>query len=140
MEEKKNIFDYIRQLFTIYGVMVLMFIVFNLIIGDEAKSVSTLFALGSQGLLSATLLQLLLMALIITVAQNIFLTDILIKNLALIVRNILFFATIMIAITAFVIIFGWFPIDNAAAWAGFIISFAVCTGVSALLMRIEENA
>ena len=140
MEEKKNIFDYIRQLFTIYGVMVLMFIVFNLIIGDEAKSVSTLFALGSQGLLSATLLQLLLMALIITVAQNIFLTDILIRNLALIVRNILFFATIMIAITAFVIIFGWFPIDNSAAWVGFIVSFAVCTGVSALLMRLEENA
>ena len=140
MEEKKNIFDYIRQLFAIYGVMVLIFVAFNLIVGDEAKSISTLFTLGSQGLLSSTLLQLLLMALIITAAQNIFLTDILIKNLALIVRNILFFVTIMIAITAFVIIFGWFPIDNAAAWIGFIISFAVCTGVSALLMRLEENA
>ena len=68
MEEKKSIFDYIRQLFMIYGVMVLMFVIFNLIIGDEAKSVSSLFALGSQGLLSATLLQLLFMALIITAA------------------------------------------------------------------------
>ena len=140
MEERKSVFDYIRQLFTIFGVMVLIFVIFNLIVGDEAKSISTLFTLGSQGLLSATLLQLLLMALIITVAQNIFLTDILIKNLALIVRNILFFVTIMIAITAFVIIFGWFPIDNAAAWIGFFISFAVCTGVSAWLMHLEEKA
>ena len=79
MEEKKNIFDYIRQLFAIYGVMVLIFVLFNLIVGDEAKSISTLFTLGSQGLLSSTLLQLLLMAAIITAAQNIFLTDILIK-------------------------------------------------------------
>ena len=140
MEEKKSIFDYIRQLFTIYGVMVLMFVIFNLIIGDEAKSVSSLFSLGSKGLLSATLLQLLFMALIITAAQNVFLTDILIKNMALVVRNILFFVTIMIAIIVFVIVFGWFPIENAAAWVGFIVSFAVCTGVSALLMRIEENA
>ena len=122
MEEKKNIFDYIRQLFAIYGVMVLIFVLFNLIVGDEAKSISTLFTLGSQGLLSSTLLQLLLMAAIITAAQNIFLTDILIKDLALIIRNILFFVIILIAITAFVIIFGWFPIDNAAAWIGFIIS------------------
>ena len=50
MEEKKNIFDYIRQLFAIYGVMVLIFVLFNLIVGDEAKSISTLFTLGSQGL------------------------------------------------------------------------------------------
>ena len=140
MEEKKNVFDYIRQLFTIYGVMVLIFVIFNLVIGDEAKSISTLFTLGSTGLMSATLLQLLLMAVIITVAQNIFLTDILIKNLALIVRNILFFVTIMIAITAFVITFGWFPINNVAAWIGFIVSFAVCTGVSAWLMHLEEKA
>ena len=140
MEEKKNVFDYIRQLFTIYGVMVLIFIIFNLIIGDEAKSISTLFTLGSIGLTSATLLQLFFMAVIITVAQNIFLTDILIKNMALIVRNILFFVTILIAIPIFVIIFGWFPINNVVAWIGFVVSFVVCTGVSAWLMHLEEKA
>ena len=140
MEEKRNIFDNIRQFFTIYGVMVLVFVVFSMIIGDEAKDISTLFTLGSQGLLSATLLQLLLMALIITIAQNIFLTDILIKNLALKVRNILFFVTILIAIIAFVIICGWFPINDPGAWIGFLVSFVVCTGLSAFLMRLEENA
>ena len=79
MEEKKNVFDYIRQLFTIFGVMVLIFVIFNLIIGDEAKSISTLFTLGSTGLTTATILQLFFMSVIITVAQNIFLTDILKK-------------------------------------------------------------
>ena len=109
MDDRKTIFDYIKQLFTTYGIMVVIFIVTNLIIGNEARSLSTLFALGSAGLSTATLLQLFFLAAIITVAQNIFLSDILIKNLALIVRNILFFVTVMAASTLFIVFFGWFP-------------------------------
>ncbi|MBR5180834.1 MAG: hypothetical protein IKW88_01110 [Clostridiales bacterium] len=140
MEDRKTIFEYIAQLFATYGIMVVIFIVINLVIGDNARSVSTLFALGSDGLSAAMLLELLLLAFIITAAQNVFLSDILIKDMALIVRNILFFLTIMIAITVFVIIFGWFPINEVGAWIGFIVSFAVCTAVSAVFMRLEERA
>ena len=140
MEDRKTIFEYIAQLFTTYGIMVVIFIVINLVIGDNARSVSTLFALGSDGLSAAMLLELLLLAFIITTAQNVFLSDILIKDMALIVRNVLFFLTIMIAITVFVIIFGWFPINEVGAWIGFIVSFAVCTAVSAVFMRLEERA
>ncbi len=140
MEEKKTIFNYFGQMFAIYGVMTVIFIVINLLIGNEAGSVSTLFSLGSAGLSTGTLLELLLLALIVTAAQNIFLTDILIKSMALIVRNILFFATILIAITVFAAVFGWFPLDNVGAWIGFIVSFTLCAAVSAALMRLEENA
>ncbi|MBR6488852.1 MAG: hypothetical protein IKT20_08075 [Clostridiales bacterium] len=140
MEDRKTIFEYIAQLFATYGIMVVIFIVINLVIGDNARSVSTLFALGSDGLSAAMLLELLLLAFIITAAQNVFLSDILIKDMALIVRNVLFFLTIMIAITVFVIIFGWFPINEVGAWIGFIVSFAVCTAVSAVFMRLEERA
>ena len=140
MEDRKTIFEYIAQFFTTYGIMVVIFIVINLVIGDNARSVSTLFALGSDGLSAAMLLELLLLAFIITAAQNVFLSDILIKDMALIVRNVLFFLTIMIAITVFVIIFGWFPINEVGAWIGFIVSFAVCTAASAVFMRLEERA
>ena len=121
MEDRKTVFEYIAQLFATYGIMVVIFIVINHFVGDEARRVSTLFTLGSSGL-------------------NIFLSDILIKNMALIVRNILFFVTVMIAIAVFVILFGWFPVNEAGAWIGFLISFAVCTTVSAVFMRLEERA
>ena len=127
-------------MFSIYGVMIVIFVVINLIIGDNAGSVSTLFSLGKTGLSTATLLELLLLTLIVTAAQSIFLTDVVIKNMALIVRNILFFATILVAITVFASVFGWFPLNDPAAWTGFIVSFAVCAAVSAFLMRLEENA
>ncbi len=140
MEDRKTIFNYISQMFSIYGVMIVIFVVINLIIGDNAGSVSTLFSLGKTGLSTATLLELLLLTLIVTAAQSIFLTDVVIKNMALIVRNILFFATILVAITVFASVFGWFPLTDPAAWIGFIVSFAVCAAVSAFLMRLEENA
>ena len=140
MEDRKTVFEYISQLFTTFGIIVVIFIVINHFIGDEARSVSALFSLGSGGLSSAMLVQLLLLAVIITVAQNVFLSDILIKNMALILRNILFFVTVMVAIAVFVILFGWFPIGEAGAWIGFLVSFAVCTTVSAVFMRLEERA
>ena len=140
MDDNKNIFDYIKQLFTSFGIVVLLFIAINIIIGNEAGSVSSLFALGAKGLSTATLLQLLFLVLIITAAQNIFLSDLVIKNMALVVRNILFFATIMAAITVFAVVFGWFPLNNVAAWIGFIVSFAFCSVISSVIMRFEENA
>ena len=140
MDDNKNIFDYIKQLFTSFGIVVLLFIAINIIIGNEAGSVSSLFSLGAKGLSTATLLQLLFLVLIITVAQNIFLSDLVIKNMALVVRNILFFATIMAAITIFAVVFGWFPLNNVAAWIGFIVSFAFCSVISSVIMRLEENA
>ena len=140
MEDKKNIFDYIKELFTSYGIVVLLFIVINLFIGNEAGSVSSLFVLGSKGLSTATLIQLLFLVLIITVAQNIFLTDLVIKNMALVVRNILFFVTILAAITVFALVFNWFPLNDPRAWIGFIVSFSVCSVISSVIMRMEENA
>ena len=86
------------------------------------------------------LLQLFLMGVITTIAQNIFLTDLLIKNMSLIVRHILFFMTLMVAIIIFAVCFGWFPLNDPAAWIGFIVSFSVCSVMSAFIMRLEEKA
>ena len=140
MEEKKTVFNYISQLFAIYGVVIVIFVVINLIIGNEAGSVSTLFSLGSTGLSTVTLIQLFFLVVIVTVDDNIFLTDLVIKNMPLVLRNILFFAVILVTITVFAAVFGWFPLDNIGSWIGFIVSFSVCAAVSSILMRMEEKA
>ena len=140
MEEKKTVFNYISQLFAIYGVVTMIFVVINLIIGNEAGSVSTLFSLGSTGLSTITLIQLFILVVIVTIDDNIFLTDLVIKNMPLVLRNILFFAVILVTITVFAAVFGWFPLDNIGSWIGFIVSFSVCAAVSSILMRMEEKA
>lgn len=140
MEQNKTIYNYIGQLFATYGVIVTIFIIFTSIIGESAKDLSSLYRLGGEGLSIGTLIQLLALAGIITLAQILFLTDKWIKNMQLLVRNILFFATICVAIGFFVIIFVWFPIDNIKAWIAFAISFIICTGISVGISKLEENA
>ncbi|MBO7335489.1 MAG: hypothetical protein J6U42_00970, partial [Lachnospiraceae bacterium] len=80
MEEKKTVFNYIRQLFATFGIIVTIFIVLSLIISEGTGDYSSLFRLGREALTIPTLLQLLLIAGTITCAQVVFYTDILIKN------------------------------------------------------------
>ncbi|MBP5654199.1 MAG: hypothetical protein J6X33_01665 [Clostridiales bacterium] len=140
MDDRKNIFDYIGQLFTRYGVMVVIFIVLSLIMGEHAKNLSTLFALGSSGLSLATLGQLFLLTVILVLLQVIFLSDVIIKDMSLILRNVFFFLSVMAVSTVFVILFAWFPVTEPSAWIGFIVSFVVCTFLSAFITRLKERA
>lgn len=49
MEEKKTFFDYLAYAFMIFGVTILILTVLALVCGEEAKEVSTIFALGDGG-------------------------------------------------------------------------------------------
>lgn len=140
MEDNKTIFNYIGQVFATYGMILFIFIIFGIMIGDIASGYSSLFELGNQGFSIATLLQLFVLAFIITVAQVAFLTDRWIKNLSLLFRNVLFFGIVVLTIVIFVILFGWFPIGDVKSWVGFVLSFVVCTAISVTISRLEEQA
>lgn len=140
MEDRKTIFSYIGQLFATYGIIVVIFMIFSVTIGDRAKEHSSLFEMGKQGLTLGTLFQLLILAFIITVAQILFLTDKLIKNMNLIARNVCFFGCIVVAMIVFAVCFDWFPVTEVKAWIGFGVSFVICTALSIIISKLEENA
>ena len=140
MEEHKTIFNYIGQIFTTYGITVVIFVILGYIIGDEAAMYSSLYALGSQGYSLATLIQLLAMSVIITLTQILFLSDRWIRNLAVIVRSSCFFISVILAIVVFVIVFNWFPIGDIKAWIGFLLSFSVCSCIGVFVGRMREEA
>lgn len=139
MEEKKTIFNYIRQAFATYGIIVLVFVVFNILLGDVAGDYSALFALGKDGMSIPVLLELLLLAIMITFAQVLFLTDKWIENMSMIIRYVLFFGTVMIVMIVMIIVFNWIPIGDMYAWGGFVISYTVSMITSALLTRLKER-
>ena len=140
MEEKKTIFNYIRQAFAIYGIMVMVFIIFSLVIGDITEGYSNLFAFGKKGLSIPTLCELFLLAVVITLAQVTFMTDRWIVNLSLIKRNVLFFLSVMVAMVIMIVVFKWFPVGDTFAWIGFVISYALSMIISMLLTRLKEKA
>jgi len=139
MEEKKNIFGFIRQTFATYGIMVTIFMIFSILVGDIPEGFSSLFILGRKGLSLATLSELLLLAVIITVLQNVFLTDMVIKNMSIIARNILFLVTVLVVIITMIFVFEWFPVNSLMSWSGFIICYLISVGISILVIRLREN-
>ncbi len=139
MEEKKTIFNYISQIFATYGIIVLIFIVFSIVIGDVAKGYSSLFVMGKAGLSTPILCELLLLAVMITLAQIVFLTDRWIVNMSMMIRNVLLFLAVMVVMVIMIIAFKWFPLDDMTAWIGFIISYVISIIISALVTRLRER-
>ena len=140
MEEKKNIFDYISELFATFGIITCIFMILIVVIGDLAYGYSSFFEYGKKALSINTLFQLVGLSFIISVCRNVFLTDRWIRQMSIIVRNILFFLILIVTIVLFVIMFKWFPISDIKAWVGFIISFAVCSSLGVVIIRIKENS
>ena len=140
MEENKNIYDYISKVFTVFGVVVLIHVIIGLAVGRDASEMSTLFSLGSEGLAMSTLLQLFALSVVVIVLQTLFLTDRLIKNMQIVLRIVLMFASVTCAIVVFVFVCGWFPVDEGMAWAGFFVSFAICSAAGVFFSRLREKA
>lgn len=139
MEKEKTIFDYISQVFVIFGATVLILNMFCLLFGKDAKELSTLFSLGNQGLSVATMLQFLAMSVFITVWRFLFFTDKVIKNLSLSLRTVGMFTTVVLTIIMFVLLFGWFPLDDWKAWLGFAVSFVISVAMSLGLSTLKEK-
>ena len=140
MEEKKTVFYYVRQAFATYGVIVLVFAIMSIVIGERTKDYAALFFMGNAGMSMPILMELLLLAVIITLAQVVFLTDTWIMNMSMIRRNALFFLTVLVVSVIMIIVFQWFPIGDMTAWLGFIVSYALSVLVSVLVTRLRERA
>lgn len=140
MDNKPTILGYLTQVFMIYGIAVLTLNIFCLLFGDSAQEISTIFALGSGGLTVTTSFQFLLAIGITILFRFIFMTDILIKKMPLAARIIIMFAAAFLNIVVFVLLCGWFPVDNPMAWMMFLISFVIsCTASTAVSIFKEKT-
>ena len=139
MEKKKGILGFLSQVFMLFGIIVLLMSVFAVIVGDEAKEVSTIFSLGSKGLSFATLIQFLFAIAIICVLRFVFMTDTIIKKMPVTLRIILMFISVIAVIIGFVLAFGWFPVTEIKAWIMFILCFIVSCVISTFVSVVSEK-
>lgn len=139
MIKKDTIFDFMTNVMMIFGVSVMCLLLFTFIFGEDAKEVSTIFALGNKGIALQTLLQFFVSSFLITVLEWMFFTDKIFKKMSLTVRFILTFFSIVILIAVFATIFRWFPVNMVLPWVMFLICFAVCATVSVVLSVLKEK-
>lgn len=139
MEKEKNIFDYIGQVFAIFGGTVLILNLFCLLFGESAREVSQMFSLGSSGLSVSVMLQFFGVSILIVVLRFLFFTDRVIKRMSLFGRTISMFAGVLIIIAAFIVLFDWFPINMWKPWLGFLVSFGASVGISTGISLVKER-
>ncbi len=140
MIKKSTVFDFATNVMVIYGITVISIVVFTVLFGSKAEGISSIFALGCNGVPIATLAQFLLMAFLVSAARWIFFTDKLIKKLSIAVRSMLMFASVILMVGLFAVVFGWFPVNMALPWIMFFVCFTVYATVGVMVSVLKEKS
>lgn len=139
MEEKKTIFDYLAQVLTVFGFVMLVMNIFCFAFGDSAKGFSSMFELGSRGVPIKIAIQFLAVSALIVGVRILFFTDIFIKKMPVWLRTICMLTIVVIIIAAFIIAFHWFPVNMWQPWVMFMICFVVSFLGSYFVMILKEK-
>lgn len=140
MKKKHTFFNYLNQVFMIYGISNIILNIFALIFGNQAQDMSTLFILGNKGISVQTCFQFLIAMALIVGIEFLFTSDFMIKRISMIIRIILLFTLSMGVTISFTLIFGWFPVNEPLPWIMFILSFILSTGISAAVSTAYERS
>lgn len=139
MEKRRSFFDYMGQTLSVFGTSIVVLNILCLVVGEEAQSISTLYSLGNKGISVTTAIQFLGVSGCITWFRFLFFTDEIIRRMSGIMRMACMFGAVIILVAVCAVIFGWFPVYMWQAWAGFLLSFTFCTGVSMTAMALKEK-
>lgn len=139
MEERKTIFDYIGQVFMIFGITIGIINIFCLLFGDEAQGYSTMFALGHTGIPTTTIMQFFLAAVFTVSLRFVFFTETFIKKMSVPYRALCMVLSEVAVIFLFILTCGWFPVDEWLPWVTFFISFAICFVCSVAVTTVRER-
>lgn len=139
MEEKKTVFDYLAQVLIVFGFAMLVLNIFCLAFGDFAREVSSIFALGNQGVPAEVAFQFLAVSFLIVGIRYVFFTDMLIKKMPIGLRTVCMLTAAVTVIAAFVAAFRWFPVNMWQPWAMFFICFGISFLGSCCVMAIKER-
>lgn len=132
MQEKVSITQYFSWTLVVFAIVLLATTSIGCVVGDDAKDVSALFALGSKGITYAVIGQTLVISLYVNAVRTIFMSEQLMKNMVPTWRMVWMLLTVFGGVGAFAAVFGWFPVDDAKSWFAYIITFIVCIGASIL--------
>jgi len=139
MKKHETVFDYIGQIFLIYGFTIICLNIFCILFGESAKEYSTIFAMGKYGLSVATMVQFFFVSVVIATLRFVFFTDGLIKKVPLAVRIASMFAIIILVMIVLIIRCGWFPVNKWQPWVMFFVCFGISAGVSTIVSVIKEK-
>ena len=117
---KKLLSDYIQNVLRNVGLFTLAESVFVALIGEKAKGITPLAALGSSGISVRLILQVLLVNLISVGLARLFLSSAVIKDMKPSRRMILATVSVFLTVLGCILVCGWIPLRESGGIIGFI--------------------
>lgn len=139
MEERKHILDYGAQVLMIWGFAMLCMLLFICLFGEAGKEISNLFTLGREGISVAVMLEFLLLSIVIVGLRYFFFTDRFLKKPTVMIRTFGMIFSILIVISGFIFLFGWFPVTMWQPWVMFFLCFLICF-IGSMLVSTWKNS
>jgi hypothetical protein len=127
----------------IFTLSLLFVSAFNLLLRGEwaeLREVSELFALCGEGISFTALAELLALAFLISAARWFWFSEKFFKDMLMVNRITFMLISVFLAAGVCAVLFGWFPAGMWQAWVGFILSFALGTAVSFIVMWLSTKA
>lgn len=140
MEREKTIFDFLGNVFCMYGISMALLIVFALLFGESAKDISNLFRLGNKGIPLEIMAEFLLTSFLATSMQYLIFSEKIFPHMSGNKRAVYMLVSILVVTSLAIWKFGWFPVDMWEPWAYFFLSFIASVGVSMGVMYLKTNA
>ena len=140
MKENTTIFEHIGNIMITFGISMIIIMFFCGFFGDDAKEMSSMFQLGSNGLALETMLQYLGVAVAIEIIRSFFFSDKFLKNVSNTFRSAGMVLTILLVVAVFIMAFDWFPVDKGLPWIMFFISFIICFVIGLWISSVQEKA
>lgn len=140
MERDKTIFDFWGNVFCIYGISMVLLIVFASLFGESAKGISNLFRLGNRGIPLEIMAEFLFTSFLVTCMQYLFFSEKIFRHMSGNKRAVCMLISILIITSLIIWKFGWFPVDMWEPWAYFFLSFFASVGVSMGIMYLKTKA
>jgi hypothetical protein len=105
----------------------------------DAQEVSTLFALGRAGLPYNSILQLIGLAFILAAFTVLLFSERFNIKMRFISRLVLLMLSALIATSIFGVVFKWFPANDPMSWLGLVLSFVICSVITAILTLLYRK-
>ena len=136
---KNSIIKIGNQALAIFAILIIVISALSSFLGQEAAQYSTLFALGGNGLSINTIWELGLFSLVVSLLRSLMYSNRIFKNITMTMRTVMILVIMIVAATVFVILFGWFSLNDAKAWVSYAVSLLLSIAASTVISAISEN-
>ena len=133
----------INETLITFGILTAIFAILTFFVGEEAKSVSSLFESGNLAIPVKSVFQFFVLSFLTTLLKNGMYSNYMIKKLPRVLRQIILFVLCFILLVIMILVCGWFAKNSKLPWLltaiAFVLSFSSTIIITTILEQKDDD-